>query len=174
MLRCTVELHARDDFLKKPTNNFWMTTKMRKLGLVHGQFMNRKRDEISWMNCSLCIIQPAVLISALRTVPVPTAANSKTPFDFSGSRTEPSENGPGACFLCNVFFFFFLLLLLLIDSNFLCLLLKGLLLKCPMWWSVNHRKRNVPSVPECVSYAWHVLWRERFFVCLLSLCFYPD
>lgn len=93
MLRCALEWHAGDDFLKKPTNNFWMTTKMRKLGLVHGQFMNRKRDEISWMNCSLCIIQPAVLISALRTVPVPTAANSKTPFDFSGSRTEPSENG---------------------------------------------------------------------------------
>lgn len=100
------------DFLEKPTNHFWAMTKMRKQGLGHRQFMNRKSNEISWMNRSLCIIQPAVLISALRTVPVPTAANSKTPFDFSRSRTEPSEVGPGACFLCNalfsflVFFFF--------------------------------------------------------------------
>lgn len=148
MLGCTLELHAGDDFLKKPTNSFWMTTKMRKLGLVHGQVMNRKRDEISWMNCSLCIIQPAVLISALRTVPVPRAANSETPFDFSGSRTEPSENGPGACSLCNASCFLFLLLFLT-DSNSSCLLLKQLL-KCPAWWSVNHRDRSVPPVPRRV------------------------
>lgn len=58
------------------------------------------------MNYSLCIIQPAVLISALRTDLVPTAANSKTPFDFRGSRTEPSENGHDACFPCKCLLFF--------------------------------------------------------------------
>lgn len=158
-----LESHTGDDFLKKPTNSFWTTTKMRKLGLVHGQVMNRKRDEISWMNCSLCIIQPAVLISALRTVPVPTAANSKTPFDFSGSRTEPSENGPGACSLCNASCFL-LLLLFLADSNLLCLLLKKLV-KCPAWWSVNHRDRNVPW---CVLYLMCSLKGKVFHV---SPCF---
>lgn len=80
------------------------------------------------MNRSLCIIQPAVLISALRTDPVPTAANSKTPFDFSGSRKEPSENGRDACFLCSASSFQCYSLI----PTSLCLTFEGLLLHCVM------------------------------------------
>lgn len=46
------------------------------------------------MNCSLGVIQAALLISALRTVPVPTAANSKLLLSSVGAGLSPQRVGP--------------------------------------------------------------------------------